>query len=74
MLAALGRTDFGLCGVVGGMAVMALLDLGMRRAGGGSAAVGLTYGSSDEIFFAWGGSTMCHPPVLLIEAFNDGAK
>ena len=26
------------------------------------------------IFFAWGGSTMCHPPVLLIEAFNDGAK
>ncbi len=26
------------------------------------------------IFFAWGGSTMCHPPVPLIEAFNDGAK
>ena len=26
------------------------------------------------IFFAWGGSTMCHPPVLLIEAFNDGVK
>ena len=26
------------------------------------------------IFFAWGGSNMWHPPVLVIEAFNDGAK
>ena len=30
VLAALGRTDFGLYGVVGGMMVMALLDLIMR--------------------------------------------
>lgn len=29
---------------------------------------------SSDNFFAWGGSTMCHPPVLVIEAFNDGAK
>ena len=26
------------------------------------------------IFFAWGGSATRHLPVLLIEAFNDGAK
>lgn len=23
---------------------------------------------------SWGGGAMCHPPVPLIEAFNDGAK
>ena len=27
-----------------------------------------------KIIFAWGGSAMCHPPVLLFEAFNDGVK
>jgi hypothetical protein len=30
------------------------------------AAVGLENGRYD-IFFAWGGSTICHPPVPLIE-------
>ena len=33
---------------------------------GGIATVGLENGRLDN-FFAWGGSSMCHPPVPLIE-------
>ena len=42
--------------------------------GCGIAAGGWENGRLDNFFFAWGGSNMCHPPVLVIEAFNDGAK
>ena len=38
MLAALGKTDFGVCGVVGGMMVIELLAGAMRPDRGGIAA------------------------------------
>ena len=40
VLAAVGKMDFGLYGVVGGMTVMALLAFTMRPVRGGIAAVG----------------------------------
>ena len=42
MLAALGKSELGLDGMVGGMAGMAALTFAMRMVCGGSAAVALT--------------------------------
>ena len=64
-LLAAGKSEFGLCGVVGGMTVIELLAGKMRLDRGRIAAVGRI--EDWIIFFAWGGSTMCHPPVPLIE-------
>ena len=40
MLAAVGKSEFGLCGVVGGMTVIELLTSTMRSVRGGIAATG----------------------------------
>ena len=45
VLAALGKTDFGLYGVVGGMMVIALLAFTMRPVRGRNASVSLSMGS-----------------------------
>ena len=63
---ALGESDYGLYGVVAGLTVIVMLAYTMRLVRGRSAAVGWKNGRSDK-FFAWGGSTMCYPPVPLSE-------
>lgn len=50
MLAALGKTDFGLYGGGGGMTVMAVLAFTMRLVRGGIAAVDWENGWSDKFF------------------------
>ena len=48
VLAALGKTDFGLYGVVGGMMVIALLAFTMRLVRGRNATLSLSMGSPWE--------------------------
>ena len=50
VLAALGKTDFGLYGVVGGMMVIALLAFTRRQVRARLAAVGCANGRSDKFF------------------------
>ena len=53
--------------MVGGKMGIEMLAGTMRLARDGIAAGDWENGWSDN-FFAWGGGTMSHPPVLLIEA------